>query len=335
MRYVVTGGAGFIGSNTVEELVRRGHSVVVLDDLSSGKEENLAEVRNKITFIKGSISDIENVRKAMHEAEFVLHLAARTSVPRSVKDPIETNRANVDGTLNVLVAARDAKVKRIVFAASSSAYGETPTLPKVETMQPQPISPYGVSKFVGELYAQTFGRCYGIENVSLRYFNIFGPRQDPGSPYSGVLAKFCLAFLDDTQPVIFGDGEQTRDFTFVENAVQANLLACEAPNVSGKVFNIGTGDRFSLNQTVQLLMNISGKQLEVKYDPPREGDIRDSLADITQARQFLGYDPQVRFDEGLRRTFEWYRSMQAKAAAPAAAPAPAPATAPAPTPAKQ
>ena len=331
MRYVVTGGAGFIGSNTVEELVRRGHSVVVLDDLSSGKEENLAEVRNKITFIKGSISDIENVRKAMHEAEFVLHLAARTSVPRSVKDPIETNRANVDGTLNVLVAARDAKVKRIVFAASSSAYGETPTLPKVETMQPQPISPYGVSKFVGELYAQTFGRCYGIENVSLRYFNIFGPRQDPGSPYSGVLAKFCLAFLDDTQPVIFGDGEQTRDFTFVENAVQANLLACEAPNVSGKVFNIGTGDRFSLNQTVQLLMNISGKQLEVKYDPPREGDIRDSLADITQARQFLGYDPQVRFDEGLRRTFEWYRSMQAKAAAPA----PAPATAPAPTPAKQ
>lgn len=331
MRYVVTGGAGFIGSNTVEELVRRGHSVVVLDDLSSGKEENLAEVRNKITFIKGSISDIENVRKAMHEAEFVLHLAARTSVPRSVKDPIETNRANVDGTLNVLVAARDAKVKRIVFAASSSAYGETPTLPKVETMQPQPISPYGVSKFVGELYAQTFGRCYGVENVSLRYFNIFGPRQDPGSPYSGVLAKFCLAFLDDTQPVIFGDGEQTRDFTFVENAVQANLLACEAPNVSGKVFNIGTGDRFSLNQTVQLLMNISGKQLEVKYDPPREGDIRDSLADITQARQFLGYDPQVRFDEGLRRTFEWYRSMQAKAAAPA----PAPATAPAPTPAKQ
>lgn len=331
MRHVVTGGAGFIGSNTVEELVRRGHSVVVLDDLSSGKEENLAEVRNKITFIKGSITDIENVRKAMHEAEFVLHLAARTSVPRSVKDPIETNRANVDGTLNVLVAARDAKVKRIVFAASSSAYGETPTLPKVETMQPQPISPYGVSKFVGELYAQTFGRCYGIENVSLRYFNIFGPRQDPGSPYSGVLAKFCLAFLDDTQPVIFGDGEQTRDFTFVENAVQANLLACEAPNVSGKVFNIGTGDRFSLNQTVQLLMNISGKQLEVKYDPPREGDIRDSLADITQARQFLGYDPQVRFDEGLRRTFEWYRSMQAKAAAPA----PAPATAPAPTPAKQ
>jgi UDP-glucose 4-epimerase len=326
MRYVVTGGAGFIGSNTVEELVRRGHSVVVLDDLSSGKEDNLAELRTKITFIKGTISDIEVVRKAMHEAEVVLHLAARTSVPRSVKDPIETNRINIDGTLNVLVAARDAKVKRVVFAASSSAYGETPTLPKVETMQPEPISPYGVTKFVGELYAQTFGRCYGIENVSLRYFNIFGPRQDPSSPYSGVLAKFCTAYLEESQPVIFGDGEQTRDFTYVENAVQANLLACEAPNVSGKVFNIGTGIRFSLNQTVELLSKISGKQLQVKYDPPRDGDIRDSLADITQARQFLGYHPQVGFEEGLGRTFQWYRSVQLKAAAtPPGAPAQAPA----------
>jgi nucleoside-diphosphate-sugar epimerase len=324
MRYVVTGGAGFIGSNTVEELVRRGHSVVVLDDFSAGKEENLAEIRNKITLIKGTITDIEVVRKAMHEAEYVLHFAARTSVPRSVKDPIETNRINIDGTLNVLVAARDAKVKRLVFAASSSAYGETPTLPKAESMQPQPISPYGVTKLVGELYAQTFGRCYGIENVSLRYFNIFGPRQDPSSPYSGVLAKFCTAYLEDTQPVIFGDGEQTRDFTYVENAVQANLLACEAPNVSGRVFNIGTGVRFSLNQTVELLSKISGKRLEVKYDPPREGDIRDSLADVTQAREMLGYNPQVGFEEGLRRTFEWYQAMQSKAAVAAPPPAPAP-----------
>jgi UDP-N-acetylglucosamine/UDP-N-acetyl-alpha-D-glucosaminouronate 4-epimerase len=325
MRYVVTGGAGFIGSNTVDELVKRGHSVVVLDDLSGGKEENLAEVRNKITFIKGSITDIEVVRKAMQEAEYVLHLAARTSVPRSVKDPIESNRINVDGTLNVLVAARDAKVKRIAFAASSSAYGETPTLPKVETMVPAPISPYGVTKFAGELYLQTFGRCYGLENVSLRYFNVFGPRQDPASPYSGVLAKFCTAFLEETQPVIFGDGEQTRDFTYVENAVQANLLAFEAPNVSGKVFNVGVGGRVSLNQIVALLAKISGKQLEVKYDPPRDGDIRDSQADITQAREVLGYDPQVDFEEGLRRTFEWYRAVQAKAQAPAPAPAPAPA----------
>jgi nucleoside-diphosphate-sugar epimerase len=315
MRYLVTGGAGFIGSNTVDELVRRGHSVVVLDDCSSGKEDNLAEIRNKITFIKGSITDIEVVRKAMHEAEYVLHLAARTSVPRSVKDPIETNKINIDGTLNVLVAAKELKVKRVVFAASSSAYGETPTLPKVETMQPQPISPYGVTKYVGELYGQTFGKCYGLENVALRYFNIFGPHQDPGSPYSGVLAKFCTAFVEDTQPIVFGDGEQTRDFTYVENAVQANLLAFEAPNVSGKVFNVGVGARISLNAVLRELGKITGKTIEAKYDPPRDGDIRDSQADISQAREFLGYDPQVSFEEGLARTFEWYRATQMKAAA--------------------
>src|ERR1700676_5048101 len=264
MRYVVTGGAGFIGSNTVDELVRRGHSVVVLDDLSAGREENLADVRNKITLIKGSISDLETLQKAMHQAEYVIHLAARTSVPRSVKDPIETNRINIDGTLNVLVAARDNKVKRVVFAASSSAYGETPTLPKIETMQPRPISPYGVTKYVGELYAQTFGRCYGLENVCLRYFNIFGPPQDPDSPYSGVLSRFSAAFLDETEPVIFGDGTQSRDFTYVENAVQANLLACEAPRASGRVFNIGTGTRINLNDVVAALGAISGKPLQAR-----------------------------------------------------------------------
>jgi nucleoside-diphosphate-sugar epimerase len=312
MRYLVTGGAGFIGSNTVDELVRRGHSVVVLDDLSAGKEENLAEVRNKITFIKGTITDIEIIRKAIFEADYVIHLAARTSVPFSMKDPIESNRINIDGTLNVLVAARDAKVKRIVFAASSSAYGETPTLPKTESMQPCPISPYGVTKYVGELYAQTFGRCYGLENVCLRYFNIFGPRQDPGSPYSGVMAKFCTAFLEETEPVIFGDGSQSRDFTYVENAVQANLLACEAPSVSGKVFNIGTGDRISLNDVVDTLGKISGKPLKARHDPPRDGDIRDSQADIDQARALLGYEPSVRLEAGLQRTFEWYRATQAK-----------------------
>jgi|HubBroStandDraft_2_1064218.scaffolds.fasta_scaffold02997_2 nucleoside-diphosphate-sugar epimerase len=315
MRYLVTGGAGFIGSNTVEELVRRGHSVVVLDDLSAGKEENLAEVRSKITFMKGSITDIEAVQKAMHQAEFVIHLAARTSVPRSVKDPVETNKVNVDGTLNILVAARDNKVKRVVFAASSAAYGETPTLPKTESMQPQPISPYGVTKYVGELYAYAFGRCYGLENVSLRYFNIFGPRQDPNSPYSGVLSKFCTAFLEETQPVVYGDGEHTRDFTYVDNAVQANLLACEAPSASGRVFNVGTRSRVSLNQTLQLLQRISGKQLEAKYEPPRDGDIRDSQADIQSAHEFLGYEPAVMFEEGLERTFEWYRAQSAKEAA--------------------
>jgi nucleoside-diphosphate-sugar epimerase len=315
MRYLVTGGAGFIGSNTVDELVRRGHSVVVLDDLSSGKEENLAEVRSKITFMKGSISDLEIVQKAMHQADFVMHLAARTSVPRSVKDPIDTNRINVDGTLNVLVAARDNKVKRVVYAGSSAAYGDTPTLPKSESMQPVPISPYGVAKYAGELYAQSFGHCYGLENVSLRYFNVFGQRQDPDSPYSGVVSRFAAAILDDTQPVIYGDGEQTRDFTFVENAVQANLLACEASSASGKVYNIGTGSSISLNQTLELLRSISGKKLQARYDLPRDGDIRDSLADIQRAKEELGYEPTVLFAEGLRRTFEWYQSNQAKAPA--------------------
>jgi len=312
MRYLVTGGAGFIGSNTVDELVRRGHGVVVLDDLSSGKEDNLADVRSKITFIKGSINDLEIVQKAMLQADNVLHLAARTSVPRSVKDPIETNRVNVDGTLNVLVAARDNKVKRVVLAASSSAYGDTPTLPKSEDMQPVPISPYGVTKYVGELYAQTFGRCYGLENVCLRYFNIFGPRQDPDSPYSGVLSRFAAAFLESTQPVIFGDGEQTRDFTYVDNAVTANILACEAPAASGRTFNVGTGQRVSLNQVLRLLQQIAGKNLEAKYESAREGDIRDSLADIQLAHEVLGYEPAVPFEEGLQRTYAWYQAQQAK-----------------------
>jgi nucleoside-diphosphate-sugar epimerase len=311
MRYLVTGGAGFIGSNTVDELVRRGHSVVVLDDLSSGKEDNLAEIRNKITFMKGSITDIEVVRKAMHEAEYVLHLAARTSVPRSVKDPIETNKINIDGSLNVLVAARDAKVKRVVFAASSSAYGETPTLPKVETMQPAPISPYGVTKFVGELYAQTFGRCYGLENVSLRYFNIFGPRQDPSSAYSGVLAKFSMQMLRGEQPTIFGDGETSRDFTFIDNAVSANLLACQAPaaECAGRVFNCATGRRITLNETVQALKDLTGYKGSVKYALERGGDIKHSLADITLAQKHLGYKVLVNFEDGLRQTVAWYKNQ--------------------------
>src|SRR6201998_175141 len=307
MRFVVTGGAGFIGSNTVDELVRRGHSVVVLDDLSSGKEENLAEVRNKITLIKGSITDIEVARKAMHEAEYVLHLAARTSVPRSVKDPIESNRVNIDGTLNVLVAARDAKVKRLVYAASSSAYGETPVLPQVETMQPAPISPYGVTKYVGELYAQVFGRVYGLENTCVRYFNVFGPRQDPTSQYSGVLSRFMLAVLEGQAPVIYGDGEQSRDFTFIANVVDATLRACEAPGASGKVFNGGTGVRITLKDVIRLLEKISGETIRAQFDLPRNGDIRDSQADISLARKILGYEPKVDFEEGLKRTWEWYK----------------------------
>jgi nucleoside-diphosphate-sugar epimerase len=314
MRYVVTGGAGFIGSNTVDELVRRGESVVVLDDLSGGKEENLADVRNKISFIKGSINDLEAVRRAMHEADFVIHLAARTSVPRSVKDPVETNKVNVEGTLNVLLAARDAKVKRVVLASSSSVYGETPTLPKVESMPLEPISPYGVSKYAGEIYAQVFGKVYGLQTLSLRYFNVFGPRQDALSPYSGVLSKFCAAFLEKTEPVVYGDGEQTRDFTYIENVVQANLLACEAPS-AGRAINVGTGARISLNQALRNLREISGENLEARYEPVRDGDIRDSQADITLSRELLKYEPAIDFPEGLRRTFDWYKDSQAKLAA--------------------
>lgn len=308
MRYLVTGGAGFIGSHTVDELVRRGHRVVVLDDLSAGREENLAGVAGKIEFIRGSITDLEVVRTACREVDFALHLAARTSVPRSVEDPLTTNQINIDGTLNVLVAARDAKVRRVVFAASSSAYGDTPTLPKKEDMVPSPISPYGVTKFVGELYAKVFGKVYGLENVALRYFNVFGPRQDPNSPYSGVLSRFVSALLRGDPPVIYGDGEQSRDFTYVDNAVQANLLACEAPEASGKVFNVGTGGRFTLNHTLKLLTRISGRPSAARHDPPRAGDIRDSQADITLARKVLGYDPKVGFEEGLRRTWEWYKA---------------------------
>jgi UDP-glucose 4-epimerase len=222
---------------------------------------------------------------------------------------------NIEGTLNVLVAARDAKVKRVVLAASSSAYGETATLPKVETMQPEPISPYGVTKYVCEIYAQMFGKVYGLQNVSLRYFNVFGPRQDPSSPYSGVLSKFCTAFLEKTEPVVFGDGEQTRDFTYIENVVQANLLACEAPAASGRVINVGTGARISLNQTLELLREISGNNLQAKYEPAREGDIRDSQADVTLGHELLKYEPTVDFGTGMRRTFDWYQESEAKAAA--------------------
>jgi nucleoside-diphosphate-sugar epimerase len=312
MRYLVTGGAGFIGSNIVDELVRRGHSVTVLDDLSAGKEENLAGVRNKIEFHHGSITDLEKVKTACVGADYVVHLAARTSVPRSVVDPLETNRVNIDGTLNVLVAARDAKVKRVVFAASSSAYGETPTLPKVETMPPAPISPYGVTKLVGEMYMQVFGRVYGLENVSLRYFNVFGPRQDPTSQYSGVLSRFIFALLDGLQPVVFGDGEQSRDFTYIDNVVDASLRACEAPGASGMVFNVGTAARITLNDTLRLLEKISGKPGRPKYDPPRTGDILHSQAEISLGRKILGYDPQVGFEEGLRRTWDWYRKAYQK-----------------------
>lgn len=311
MKYLVTGGAGFIGSNIVDELIRRGHEVTVLDDLSSGKTVNLELAANRIRFIEGTISDLDTAKRACEGVDYVIHLAARTSVPKSVKDPIETNQVNVDGTLNVLVAARDAGVKRIVYAASSAAYGEAPTLPKVETMQAEPISPYGVTKYVGELYARVFGKVYGLEFACLRYFNVFGPRQDPTSTYSGVLSRFMLAVLQGQCPVIYGDGEQSRDFIYIANVVDLTLRAAETPGASGAILNGGTGSKITLNEVVRQLGELTGKKIVAKYEPPREGDIRDSQADIRLAKQTLGYEPRVQFSEGLRRTWEWYRQHYA------------------------
>ncbi len=313
MRYLVTGGAGFIGSNTAEELVRRGHEVVVLDDLSSGTPENLAGVKSKIEVLKYSITDPSKLREACRGVDFVIHLAARTSVPQSMTDPCDTNRVNVDGTLNVLVAARDAKVKRVVFAGSTAVYGDTTVLPTNEKVPPAPISPYGASKLAAETYGQVFGRSYGLEFVSLRYFNVFGPRQDPSSPYSGVLSRFHAALLGGSQPIVFGDGEQSRDFVFIGNVVEANLLACEAKGAAGLAINIGTGERHTLNQTLALLEKITGQPSNAKYAPAREGDIRDSQADISLARTVLGYNPRVGFEEGLKNTWEWFCASQGAA----------------------
>lgn len=307
MRYLVTGGAGFIGSHIVEELVRRGHHVIVFDDLSSGKENNLSPVRDHIELRVHSITDLPALRVACDGCDHVIHLAARTSVPRSVQDPLETNAVNIDGTLNVLVAARDCRARRFVYAASSSAYGETPALPKTETMPASPISPYGLTKYVGELYSQVFGRVYGLENVSLRFFNVFGPRQDPISQYSGVLSRFMLALLQGNDPVVFGDGEQSRDFTYVANIVDEVLRACQTENVSGMVFNGGTGSRITLNDVLKQLQKITGKKIRAQYEPPRTGDIRHSQADTSLARKMLAYEPLVDFEEGLRRTWEWYK----------------------------
>jgi nucleoside-diphosphate-sugar epimerase len=316
MRFLVTGGAGFIGSNTVDELVRRGHDVVVLDDLSAGKAENLAQVRSKIKLIQDSITNLDALREACRGVDCVIHLAAQTSVPRSVKDPIETNLINVAGTLKVLVAARDAKVKRVVFACSCAIYGITSILPIREGANLAPISPYGLSKQVGEAYGRVFQELYGLEFVALRYFNVFGPRQDPGSPYSGVLSIFNAALLGGTQPTVYGDGEQSRDFVYVENVVQANLLAAEAKGATGLAVNVGTGNRSTLNQTLAALGKITGRPAKAKYAAAREGDIRDSQADISLAQRALGYRPSFGFDEGLKKTWEWFTANQRAASRP-------------------
>ncbi len=307
--YLVTGVAGFIGSSLARELLAQGEKVRGLDNFSTGKRENVAPIRDQIELHEADLLDLDALHLACRGVDYVLHQAAIPSVPRSVKDPLGNNRANVDGTLNLLVACRDAKVKRVVYAASSSAYGDTPTLPKREDMPPNPISPYATAKLASEYYMTSFYRCYGLETVCLRYFNVFGPRQDPTSQYSGVLAKFITQMLKGEQPTIFGDGKQSRDFTYVDNVVEANLLACKAEGreVAGKVFNVATGRRTDLNQTCEILKKLIGYSGEVKYGPERAGDVKHSLADISRAQQHLGYQPRGNFEEGLIRTIEWYR----------------------------
>ena len=308
--YLITGIGGFIGSSLARALLAVGEQVRGVDNFSTGKRENLDGIRDRIDFHEADILDLDATRKACAGVDFIFHEAAIPSVPKSVLDPLGSNRANIDGTVNVLVAARDAKVKRVVYAASSSAYGDTPTLPKHEGMKPDPISPYAVAKLASEQYMISFYRCYGLETVCLRYFNVFGPRQDPSSPYSGVLAKFITQMLRGEQPTAFGDGEQSRDFTYIDNVVAANLLATKAPaeRVAGQVFNVATGHRVTLNETFRLLQGLTSYSGSLKYGPERGGDIKHSLADISKAEAALNYEPVIDFEEGLRRTVEWYRS---------------------------
>src|SRR5438105_1375435 len=315
--YLITGVAGFIGSSLARAVLAQGDQVRGIDNFSTGSRENIAEILNQIDFREADLLNIDAMHEACRGADYVFHEAAIPSVPKSVLDPLGSNRANVDGTVHLLIAARDAKVKRVVYAASSSAYGDTPTLPKHEDMPPNPISPYAVAKLASEYYMVSFYRCYGLETVCLRYFNIFGPRQDPTSPYSGVLAKFITQMLKGEQPTILGDGKQSRDFTYVDNAVDANLLACKAPGkeVAGCVFNVATGRRVDLNETFQIPKKLTGYPGSVTYGPERAGDVKHSLADLSRAKKHLGYTPKVDFEEGLRRTIDWYRNQERAARA--------------------
>ena len=308
---LVTGGAGFIGSHIAAALTAQGARVRVLDDLTTGHRENIEEIGGDLDFIEGSVADEQLLSKVMDGVEVVFHEAAIPSVPRSVEAPRQTHVASVDGTFSLLVAARDAKVRRVVYAASSSAYGDQPTLPKVEHMLPDPLSPYAVAKLVGEYYCQVFTRVYGLETVSLRYFNVFGPRQDPGSQYSGVVSRFISTLLSNERPVIYGDGEQSRDFTYIDNVVFANLKAASAREASGKVINVANGERITLNQLLDELKELTGKKdVTAEYMEPRVGDVRHSLADITLAKEFLGYQSKVDLREGLERTIDWWKSSR-------------------------
>ncbi len=306
--YLVTGGAGFIGSHLANALLAQGHQVRVCDNLSTGKRAN---VPAGAELIEGDLADPGVAARAVAGCEYVLHQAAIPSVPRSVQDPLGTHRANVDATLQVLVAARDAGVKRLVFAGSSSTYGNSPTLPKREDMRPAPLTPYALQKWAGEQYCQMFSSLYGLETVTIRYFNVFGPRQAPDSPYSGVISLFIKALLAGQSPTIHGDGRQTRDFTYVANVVDGVLKAATAPGVSGEVINVATGGRISLIELVRAINVILGTNIEPTFGPPREGDVKDSQADIFKARKMLGYEPLVPFEEGLRRTVEWFKAAPA------------------------
>ena len=307
--YLVTGGAGFIGSHLAAELVRRGERVRVADSFVTGKRENLTHIPG-VELVEGDLADFAVAQRAVAGIDYVLHQAAIPSVPRSVEDPITSNRANIDASLNVLVAARDAKVRRLVYAGSSSAYGNTPTLPKVETMGTAPLSPYALQKLVAEQYCQMFTRLYGLETVTIRYFNVFGPRQDPSSPYSGVISLFIRALVEGRAPTIYGDGGQTRDFTYVANVVDGVLRACTAPDASGEVINVATGGRISLNDLFGALKTLTGAGVEPIYKETRAGDVRDSQADISKARRLLGYEPTVTLEQGLEKTVAWFRKTQ-------------------------
>jgi UDP-glucose 4-epimerase len=307
--YLVTGGAGFIGSHIVERLVREGHDCRVLDNFFSGHEANLESFRGEVELIRGDIRDVQLVKEATQGVDVVFHEAALGSVPRSVADPITTHDVNITGTLNVLLAARDAGVKRVVYASSSSVYGETPVLPKVEEMTPQPLSPYALSKLTGEHYASVFKQVYGFEIVSLRYFNIFGPRQDPESQYAAVIPRFIAALLEGKSPVVYGDGLQSRDFTYVENVVNANMLAADAPGAAGRAFNVACGGRYTLLDLLARLKEILGSDIEPIHEAARAGDVRDSQASIEAAERALGYRVSIDFEEGLRKTVDWYRQQ--------------------------
>lgn len=308
--FLITGIAGFIGSSLAHALVARGHSVRGIDNLSTGNIENLQDIRDRIDFREADLLDIDVVQDACRGIDFIFHEAALPSVPRSIRDPIACNAANAEGTLTLLVAARDARVKRVIYASSSSLYGDTPALPKHESMTPDPISPYAVSKLAGEYYMRSFFRVYGLETVAIRYFNVFGPRQNPDSMYSGVLSVFITRMLRAEQPTIYGDGKQSRDFTFIDNVIAANLLACDAPadQVAGRSFNVATGSRATLNYTYSVLQKLTNFDRPPLYAEERKGDVKHSHADISLAQKHLGYRPLVSFEQGLERTVDWYKS---------------------------